>query len=379
MIIISDTEPKLIAANKTSDVSPMTAIHESLGATFVEWNGVLAPQSYRDSPLEVEHHAVRTRAGLFDVSSLRFVHLEGRDAFAALETLFTRSVDRVENGKAAYGLFLSQDGTITDDAIFYRFDRDRGLLVHGSGSAGDDLLAAGAPGVRPDPAMCDLALQGPAAVDVLANVLGEWVRTLRYFRVVETELFGRSVTLARTGYTGERGYEIFCHARDAPDVWTGLLEAGQWTGVIPCSFGCMDLLEIEAGLLYFPCDMNPRTTPWQLGLGWTLDKEKLDYRGRLAALSRRSEEASTSIATVSIETKEIPAEGTAITNGSQPVGWISCSAPWPAEKKTLAKAHLIPALGVPGSELLVLSEEPPVAAKVLPTPLYRNPAVRVTP
>lgn len=359
--------------------SGMTEIHERLGADFIEWNGVLAPQSYAGRSLEEEHRAVRTRAGLFDVSSLQFIHLEGRDAFAAINTLFTRDAGAVGVGRAAYGLFLTEEGTIGDDAILYRLDDARGLLVHGSGAAGNDLLAMGIPGVRYDAAMCDLALQGPAAVDVLTKIIGEEVRFLRYFGVIETTLFDRPITVARTGYTGERGYELFCDESDAPALWTALLDAGRSSGVIPCSFGCMDLLEIEAGLLYFPCDMNPRTTPWQLGLEWTLDWNKPDFRGRSAALARRGEDVETKIATLCIDTSDVPAEGTAVTDGFRPVGWVSCSAPWPAHGKVLAKAHLASSSQSPGTKLLVLDGEPPAEATVLPTPYYRNPALRATP
>jgi aminomethyltransferase len=215
-----------------------------------------------DKDIHEEHVAIRTKAGLMDVSGLKKLHLVGPHSHAVLHHATSRDVTKIYPGKAAYATMLDDRGLFIDDCILYRTGPNSWMVVHGSG-AGHEQITRSAMGrnvaVLFDDDLHDLSLQGPLAVDFLAeHVPG--IRDLPYFHHVATRLFDRPVTISRTGYTGERGYEIFCKADDAPVLWDTILEKGAELGIIPCRFTVLDMLRVESYLLFFPTT-TPRCTP----------------------------------------------------------------------------------------------------------------------
>ncbi len=202
----------------------------------------------------------------------------------------TRDIAKLYPGKSVYACMLDDDGHFADDCIVYRTGPNAFMVVHGAGS-GHELLVRSAQGrqvaVLFDDDLHDLSLQGPRAVDFLAeHVPG--IRDLPYFHHLQTRLFDRPVMISRTGYTGERGYEIFCKAADAPLIWDGILEKGRDLGIIPCAFTALDWLRVESALLFFPYD-NSQMYPfadqkagdslWELGLDFTVSPGKQGFRG----------------------------------------------------------------------------------------------------
>ena len=209
-----------------------------------------------DKDMSEEHVAVRTKAGLMDVSGLKKVHLVGPHAIAVLDHITTRSMAKITPGRSVYGCMLNDRGYFTEDCITYRTGPNSWMLVHGSGSGHEEVVkqAAGRNcAVLFDDDIHDLSLQGPLAVDYLAkHVPG--IRDLKYFHHMQTTLFGAPVMISRTGYTGERGYEIFVRGQDAPLVWDTILEEGKGMGIIPCCFSVLDMLRVESYLLFYPYD-----------------------------------------------------------------------------------------------------------------------------
>jgi aminomethyltransferase len=257
-------------------ISALADRHRALGSALEDWNGMGTPWTYA-SDLQAGHVAIRTKAGLMDVSGLKKLHLVGPHATAVLDYVTTRDVRKITPSRSAYACFLNDAGKFIDDGILYRTGPNAWMVVHGSGAAHESLAASAyGRGVAMlyDDDLHDLSLQGPLAVDFLKrHVPG--IGELKYFHHVQTTLFGRPVTISRTGYTGERGYEIFCRAADAPAIWDKVLEDGADLGIVPCAFTVLDLLRVESYLLFYPYDnseMYPFAnepagdTLWELGL-----------------------------------------------------------------------------------------------------------------
>ncbi len=263
--------------------------HRALGSELEDWNGMGTPWTYT-SDLADAHDAIRTRAGLMDVSGLKKVHYVGPHAEALLQQAVTRDVRKLYPGRCVYATMLDERGRFTDDCIVYRTGPNAWFVVHGAGT-GHEQLTRGATGrqvaVLFDDDLHDLSLQGPRAVDLLADHV-EGIRDLRYYHHVATRLFGRPVMLSRTGYTGERGYEIFCRAEDAGVIWDTILELGAPLGIVPCAFTTLDWLRVESYLLFYPYDNSemypfadeaPGDSLWELGLDFTVSAGKTGFRG----------------------------------------------------------------------------------------------------
>jgi aminomethyltransferase len=270
--------------------SPLADRHRALGSTLEDWNGMETAWTYTASTLPDEHEAIRTKAALMDVSGLRKAHLVGPHSHHVLQHMTTRDVRKVYPGKSVYAAMLNEGGKFTDDCLLFRTGPNSWMTVFGSGTGFED-VAADTVGknvsILFDDDLQDLSLQGPLAVEFLAkHVPG--IRDLRYFHHVQTTLFGKPVMISRTGYTGERGYEIFCRAEDALEIWDTILAEGKGMGIIPASFTALDWLRVESYLIFYPYDNSqmypfesegPGDTLWELGLDFTVSPGKTGFRG----------------------------------------------------------------------------------------------------
>ncbi|MCX8253073.1 Aminomethyltransferase [Beijerinckiaceae bacterium RH AL1] len=269
--------------------SPLADRHRALGSSLEDWNGMETAWTYA-SDLADEHEAIRTKAGVMDVSGLRKFHLVGPHSHQVLQHTTTRDVRKLYPGRSVYAAILNDGGKFTDDCILYRTGPNAWMVVIGSGG-GHAMLASELAGKNVallfDDDLQDISLQGPLAVDYLEkHVPG--IRQLKYFHHMQTQLFGKAVMISRTGYTGERGYEIFCRAEDAPAIWDQIVSEGKAMGIIPCSFTALDWLRTESYLLFYPYDnsqMYPLEnepagdTLWELGLDFTVSPNKTGFRG----------------------------------------------------------------------------------------------------
>ena len=263
--------------------------HRALGTTLEDWSGMGTAWSYSGDP-ELEYLAIRTKAGLMDVSGLKKVHITGPAASHVIERASTRNMERLMPGRSVYATMLNDAGKFIDDCVIYRTGPNAFMVVHGSGGAHEQLTMAATGrdvAVRFDDNLHDLSLQGPLAVEYLERHV-DGIRALPYFAQMQTALFGRPVMISRTGYTGERGYEIFCRGQDAPMIWDRILDEGAAMGIIPCRFTTLDLLRTESYLLFFPfdnsemyafADEGPGDTLWELGLDFTVSPGKTGFRG----------------------------------------------------------------------------------------------------
>jgi aminomethyltransferase len=344
-------------------ISALASRHRELGSELEDWNGMGTAWTYSATSLADAHEAIRTRAGLMDVSGLKKVHLVGPHAEALLQHAVTRDVRRLYPGRAVYATMLSEAGKFIDDCIVYRTAPNAWMVVHGAG-AGQEVLTAEAPGrqvaVLFDDDLHDLSLQGPLAVDFLqAHIPG--VRELRYFHHMGATLFGAPIMLSRTGYTGERGYEIFCKAEDAPMLWDTILEQGQEMGIIPCAFTTLDWLRVESELLFYPYDNSemypfadeaPGDTLWELGLDFTVTPGKSGFRGAEEHARLQGRERFR-IFGVELDGDTAATEGDTVWSDDRQVGVITCAMYSRLTGRSLAIARLDPSVATEGTPLSI--------------------------
>jgi aminomethyltransferase len=340
-------------------ISALAERHRALGSTLEDWNGMGTAWTYA-SDLADHHEAIRTRAGLMDVSGLKKVHYVGPHAESLLNWATTRDIGKLYPGKSVYAAMLNEDGKFIDDCIVYRTGPNAFMVVHGAGT-GYERLIRSAQGrqvaVLFDDDLHDLSLQGPAAVEFLAeHVPG--IRDLPYFHHTQTRLFGRPVMISRTGYTGERGYEIFCKAADAPLIWDTILEKGKAFGIVPCAFTALDWLRVESYLLFYPYDNSEMyafadekagDTLWELGLDFTVSPGKTDFCGALEH-QRLADKPRFKIFGVELDAGKAAQAGDTLWHDGAQVGVITCAMYSRLTGRSLAIARLaVPqaAAGVP--------------------------------
>jgi len=343
-------------------ISALRERHLALGSQLEDWNGMGTAWTYA-SDLADHHEAIRTHAGLMDVSGLKKVHYVGPHAESLLQYATTRDIAKLYPGKSVYACMLDEDGTFADDCIVYRTGPNAFMVVHGAG-IGHEMLIRSAQGrqvaVLFDDDLHDLSLQGPKAVDFLAeHVPG--IRDLPYFHHLQTKLFDRPVMISRTGYTGERGYEIFCKAADAPLIWDSILEKGQGHGIIPCAFTALDWLRVESYLLFYPydnsqmypfADQKAGDTLWELGLDFTVSPGKQDFRGA-GEHYRRKDQERFKIYGVLLDGHVAAQNGDTLWHDGQQVGVITCAMYSRLTERSMAIARVEPQIASQGLPLEV--------------------------
>ncbi len=353
----------------TEELSRTSALadrHTALGSGLEDWNGMGTAWTYNTDP-NVEHDAVRTAAGMFDMSPLKKIMVSGSDAAAVLDHLTTRDMSRIAPGQASYLSVLTDAGTMADDAIVYNCGADQWMVVHGSGDT-MALLEQSASGkevnIQFTDELHDLSVQGPRSLEILNDACSIDLGTLKYFDHAEAQVFGHACRVSRTGYSGERGYELFADSKDIVSIWDNLVKAG----VMPCSFTALDKVRIEAGLLFYGYDMTTEHTPWEVGLGFTVHEHKADFRGKQALMAAKGQEKVNNVC-LDIDHSDMVVGGEELLLDGQAVGIINSPCYSNRMGKSLALAHINPGIAA-GSQLAVKSDEINTTAIVAVSPIY---------
>ncbi|MCZ8151400.1 MAG: aminomethyltransferase family protein [Rhodobacteraceae bacterium] len=336
--------------------------HRALGSNLEDWSGMGTAWSYDGDP-DAEYMAIRTKAGLMDVSGLKKVHITGPAASHVIERATTRNMEKLMPGRSVYACMLNDAGKFVEDCVIYRLAPNSFMVVHGSGQ-GHEQLTMAATGrdvsVRFDDNTHDLSLQGPLAVDYLEkHVPG--IRQLPYFSQMQTSLFGKPAMISRTGYTGERGYELFVRGQDAPMIWDRILDEGKSMGIIPCRFTTLDLLRTESYLLFFPFDNSemypfedegPGDTLWELGLDFTVSPGKVGFRGAEEHYRLKGKERF-KIWGLKMEGTNVPGNGAPIYRDGKKVGVVTQAMYSPLNKHNIAIARIPVDCANNGTKLVV--------------------------
>ena len=354
-----------------SRTSALASRHTALGSGLEDWNGMGTAWEYSTSP-NAEHDAIREAAGMFDMSPLKKVMIRGADAAAVIDHTLSRDASRIGVGQAAYGSVLTDAGTVCDDAIAANNGNGEWMFCHGSGESMERLTES-AQGKKVslllDDDLHNISLQGPKALELLNARTPMELANLRYFHHQETELFGKPCRISRTGYSGERGYEIFIDQAHVGDIWDNILEEGSDLGVMPCSFTALDKVRIEAALLFFGYDMTVEHTPWEVGLGFTINLNKADYRGKQAVIASKGKERF-KLAGIVIDHHEALTGGETLLSNGQEAGVINSPGHSHRLGQSLALCHLQPDLVLAGTRLEVKSDDISCTATVVDIPFF---------
>jgi aminomethyltransferase len=360
--------------------TPLYDEHVALRARLVPFAGFEMPIQYKG--IVEEHRAVRERAGLFDVSHMGELELEGAGALEAVNELVTNDLSRVSDGQAMYTCACNERGTILDDLIVYRRSAERVLVVCNASNrekmAG--VFSAGTKGrCRFRDASDDvslLALQGPRALEVLASAGAELdvPSELPGFRFRDSKVAGVACTIARTGYTGEDGVELFVANDGAVRLFRGLVEAGKAFGLEPVGLGARDTLRLEARLALYGNDIDETTDPIEAGLGWTVKLDKPRFVGREAIARTKAEGPSRKLVGFEMIGRGIARHGYPLldTNGAR-VGVCTSGSPSPTLGKNIGLGYVPAVLSAVGTTIAVDCRGKSVEAVVVSTPFYKRP------
>jgi aminomethyltransferase len=355
--------------------TPLWNRHQALGARLIDFGGWSMPVQY--SGILDEHRAVRSAAGLFDVSHMGEVTFRGPRAQEAVQRVVTNDVGRLTDGSALYTVMCHPHGGIVDDCIVYRERADSLLIVVNASNRHKDVAwfhehcAALCSVTDESDATGLLAVQGPRAIAVVERLAGRSLAGCPSFHFCDFAWSGTTVRAARTGYTGEDGFELFVPAERAAELWDALLDAGQPDGLRPIGLGARDTLRLEARLSLYGNDLDDTTSPLEAGLGWVvkgrgyLGQEALD-RQRAAGLPRKL------VGFVMTE-RAIARHGYPIVDaGGAPIGVVTSGAPGPTVGKNLGLGYVPVALSEPGTVLTIDVRGKRAQAEVVKGPFYRR-------
>ena len=356
--------------------TPLIDCHREAGARLVDFAGWEMPVQY--SGVVEEHRAVRTAAGLFDVSHMGEVRVTGSEAEAFLQRLAPNDVTKLSQGRAHYSALLSEDGTYLDDMLVYRLgDEDFLLVVNASNEPNDFAwIASHAPDeVKVENVSANyalLALQGPKAEEILRTLTEEDLGALGYYRFSEEEVSGRPALISRTGYTGEDGFELYVSPDHAAGLWRQLLEAGEPHGLIPAGLGARDTLRLEAAMALYGHEIDETTTPWEAGLGWTVKMDKGDFLGRSALEAQKESGVTRCLVGFEVTERGIARQGHAVLRDGEPVGRVTSGTWSPTFEKALGMAYVPVDMKEEGTELELEVRRKTLAARVVKLPFYRR-------
>ena len=361
----------------TDELLKRTALidcHRDAGARLVEFAGWEMPVQY--SGVVDEHRAVRTAAGLFDVSHMGEVRVTGAGAEAFVQHLAPNDVSKLAAGRAHYSALLNEEGTYLDDMLVYRLgDNDFLLVVNASNEPADfTWIASHAPAdvkvenVSGNYAL--LALQGPLAEQILQAHVGEDLSALSYYQFIEGEVSGRPALVSRTGYTGEDGFELYVSPDHAAGLWRRLMETGGPLGLIPAGLGARDTLRLEAAMALYGHEIDDKTSPWEAGLGWTIKMDKGDFIGRSALEARKEAGLSRRLVGFEVTDRGIARQGHAVLQDGEPVGEVTSGTWSPTFEKALGMAYVPLEMKAEGTELEIEVRRKRLAARVVKVPFY---------
>jgi len=362
--------------------TPLHGEHLALGARMTSFAGWEMPLSYPAGPIE-EHRRVREAAGLFDLSHMGRIVVSGGDSVAFLQALVTANVQRLQDGDATYAPMCYADGGVVDDTFIYRTGQGW-LVVVNAANAEKDMawLQYQSPGMAvqivdhsAESAM--LAIQGPRSQHILQQSTPLPLDTLRRNQILRTRVAGVEALVARTGYTGEDGFELYLRAADALQVWRTLLEVGQPDGLLPVGLAARDSLRFEACFPLYGHELRPDITPLQAGLGWAVALKKAHFIGRDALLKERLEGVPRTLVGFEMLDRGVPRHGMTVFIQGEPLGWVTSGLYAPTLDRFLGLAFVPPDKSALGTEISIELRGQPRRAQIIKRPFY-TPAYQKT-
>ncbi len=358
--------------------TPLNARHRASGAKMVSFGGWDMPVEY--SGIVQEHNAVRTRAGLFDVSHMGEIEIAGKDALAAVQRISSNDAAKLAVGQAQYSGLLTPAGTFVDDLLVYRLAPAHFMLVVNAGNIPKDYAwiaehiatAGDAVAVDASSRYALVAIQGPAAASVLQPLTGVELAGIKYYWFAHGEVASVRATISRTGYTGEDGFEVFVPPQSADRVWQAILEAGNAADVIPCGLGARDTLRLEAGMRLHGNDIDETTSALEADLGWVVGWKKDDFVGAAALREQKANGLKRKIVGFEMLERGIARHGYDAYVGDTKAGVVTSGTQTPFLKKAIGMAYLPIDHTAVDAEFDVDIRGRRTRARVVPMPFYKR-------
>jgi aminomethyltransferase len=362
--------------------TPLNARHRSSGGRMVPFAGWDMPVEYSGPGGGVvqEHMAVRTRAGLFDVSHMGEIEIAGNDALAAVQRISSNDASKLQVGQAQYSGLLTPAGTFVDDLLVYRLAPSHFLLVVNAGNIPKDYAwiaeqikpAGDAVAVDASSRYALIALQGPAAVEILQPLTGVDLASMKYYWFANGEVASVRATISRTGYTGEDGFEIFVPPQSADRVWQAILESGRAADVIPCGLGARDTLRLESAMRLYGNDIDDTTTVLEADLNWIVGWKKDEFVGASALRAQKAAGVGRRIIGFEMLDRGIARHGHDVYVGDAKAGVVTSGTQTPYLKKAIGMAYVPVEHAVADAEFDIDIRGRRTRARVVPMPFYKR-------
>lgn len=347
-------------------------IHRRLGARFVEFHGYELPLEY--TTIVEEHMAARKAAALFDLSHMGEIEVRGISALELVQRLITNDVEKLPDEKALYTPICNPQGGIIDDVMLYRFNKERFIFVVNASNIQKvyqwmkDNPLPGAEVQNRSQELGMIAVQGPISHSIVEEVLGKDKANLPHHGLLEE---GDTI-IARTGYTGEDGFEVYTPSNKCPNLWERLMKAGQSLGLKPAGLGARDTLRLEAGLLLYGNDIDDSTTPLEAGIAWTVKLYKEDFIGKEALLAQKSSGLKRRLVGLELLERGIPRTGHPIFADSKKIGHVTSGTFSPYLQKPIAMGYVGSDYAETETGLFVEIRGRQLKARIIGLPFYRR-------
>jgi aminomethyltransferase len=358
--------------------TPLNAVHRRMGARMVDFGGWDMPVQY--SGVLEEHRAVRQGVGLFDVSHMGEIEVRGPEAAALVDFVSTNSAASLEPGQIQYSALLYEHGGFVDDILIHKVAGDHFFICVNAANQEKDFEHIGTvAGSRFDAAVefaseryAQIAVQGPKALPVLQKLTATALTPIRYYHFTDGEVCGAAARIARTGYTGEDGFEIYIAPTGAERIWDRLLDAGQEFGIKPCGLGARNTLRLESKMALYGHEIHASIFPWEAGLGWIIKLDKGDFVGRTALIKKKEQGVTRKLAGFAMTGRGIGRDGYEVWVDGAAAGWVTSGGPSPTLNKNIGLCYLPAYVAEPGRAIHVLVRNQPVEAVTVPTPFYKR-------
>ncbi|MFZ1973397.1 MAG: glycine cleavage system aminomethyltransferase GcvT [Candidatus Acidiferrales bacterium] len=355
----------------------LNSIHRRLGAKMVNFGGWDMPLEY--SGILAEHEAVRTRAGLFDVSHMGELEIRGPGALQLVQWVTCNNAAKLTIGQAHYSGLMTSRGTFVDDLLVHKISDAHYLLcVNASNQDPDyDHIVANnkfdAQVENAGPRYSQLAIQGPRAKEILQHLTPVQLDPIRYYHFTFGKVSGIDCLIARTGYTGEDGFEIYFAPEHSEKLWNDLMHAGESAKMIPCGLGARNTLRLEAGMCLYGHEIDDTTTPWEAGLGWICKMEKAPFLGSDVLAQQKQTGVPRKLVGFEMLDKRIGRDGYPVLIAGREAGRVTSGCPAPFLKKNIGMAYVPPQSTAVGTGIEISIRGQAAAARIVPIPFYKRP------
>jgi aminomethyltransferase len=343
---------------------------------MVDFGGWDMPVQY--SGILDEHHAIRRAVGVFDVSHMGEIEIQGPEALALTQFVATNDASRLKPGQIQYSGLLYPHGGFVDDILVHKVADDHYFLCVNASNQEKDYEHIcqsnrwNAVVEFASPRYAQIAVQGPRALGTLQKLTPADLPTVHYYSFVDDEVCGVPARIARTGYTGEDGFEIYIAPEEAAQIWDRILDAGQEFGIKPCGLGARNTLRLEAAMALYGHEIDASITPLEAGLSWIVKMEKGDFNGRGVLERQQKEGLRRRLIGFEMRGRGIARDGYEVLAGGKPAGWVTSGGPSPTLNKNIGLCYLPVEMAAAGRPIEILIRDQAVAAETVKAPFYKR-------